>query len=100
MVLLRWFDASQAGAFGEELARYYDTELRTIAGSSAPKREDKHRKLLGRVLQRAEQFGKSNRPNMFQKAKMSNRLKWTLKELGHDDELIDRLVKEVLLALA
>ena len=99
-MLLRWFDAREAKAFGEELARYYDAELRSIGRASASKQDDKQRKLLGRVLQRTQQFAQQHRLNVYRKAKLSNRLKWTLKDLGYDDELIDRLVKEVLLALA
>ena len=99
-MLLRWFDAREAKAFGEELARYYDSEFRAIGKSSASKQEDKHRRLLGRLLQRAKQFAQQHPLNVYRKAKLSNRLKWTLKDLGYDDELIDRLVKEVLLALA
>ena len=37
MVLLGWFDAAQAGAFGEELARFCDSELRLIATASPGK---------------------------------------------------------------
>lgn len=99
-MLLRWFDAREAKAFGEELARYYDSEWRAIARASESKQEDKQRKLLARVLQRARQFASEHRLNVYRKAKLSNHLKWTLKDLGHDDELIDRLVKEIVLALA
>lgn len=100
MVLLRWFDAAQASAFGEELARYCDSELRAIAAASAGKREDKRRKLLARVLQRARDFAAAHPLNTYKKAKLSNRLKWTLKDLGHEDDFVDLLVKEIVLALA
>lgn len=99
-MLLRWFDAARASAFGEELARYCDSELRSIAEASPAKRDDKRRKLLARVLQRAAGFGAEHAPNTYQKAKLSNRLKWTLKDLGHDDEFVDRLVQEVVLAIS
>lgn len=98
-MLLRWFDAREAKAFGEELARYYDSEWRAIGRASASRQEDKQRRLLARVLQKARDFARGHRLNVYRKAKLSNQLKWTLKDLGHDDELIDRLVKEVVLAL-
>ncbi len=100
MVLLRWFDAGQASAFGEELARYCDSELRSIATASPGKREDRRRKLLARVLQRARDFAAAHPLNTYKKARLSNRLKWTLRDLGHEDDFVDLLVREVLLALA
>jgi hypothetical protein len=100
MVLLGWFDAAQASAFGDELARFCDSELRLIATASPGKREDRRRKLLGKVLQRAREFAAAHPLNTYKKAKLGNRLKWTLKDLGHDDEFVDLLVKEILLALA
>ena len=98
-MVLRWFNTGQARAFGEELARYYDEQARAIAASAAHKREGRYRRLLEQALQRARGFQREQALNMLQKARLSNRLKWTLKDLGYDDELVDRLVREVLLAM-
>lgn len=99
-MVLSWFDAGDAVAFGEELARYYDAEFQSIAKANARKQDDRRQKLIAKVLQRARDFGAAQGPNFYQKARLSNRVKWVLKDLGHDDALIDLLVKEVLLAMA
>ena len=99
-MLLRWLNAAESSAFGEDLARQFDAEYRSIALSSVAKREQKRRKLLARLLEQARSFGVSHRLGTYQKAKLGNKLKWTLTELGHEPDVIDQLVKAVILALA
>jgi hypothetical protein len=94
-----WFDAGEAIAFGEKLAEYYDQEWRVLEGKAAHKQEDKRSKLVAKVLQQAQLFGKAHKLNGYKMAKLGNAFKWKLIDLGHQKELIDLLTKDVLIAL-
>lgn len=99
-MLLSWFDARDAVAFGEAWARDYDADCRSVGKAAARKQDARHRKSLDRLLQRARDYRAASHPNLYKKAKLTNRIKWVLNDLGHDQETVDLLVKEVLLALA
>lgn len=94
-----WFDASEAEQFGNELAEFYDEKFRANTKAGSHKKEEKQKKLVDQVLLKARQYGATNKPNFFKKAKLGNAFKWKLKDLGYDDELVDLLTKDVLFAL-
>ncbi|MCZ2174126.1 MAG: hypothetical protein LC110_06295 [Burkholderiales bacterium] len=94
-----WFDASEAIAFGERLAEYYDQEWRALESKAAHKQEDKRNKLVAKVLQQAQQFGRTHKLNGYKMARLGNVFKWKLIDLGYQKELIDLLTKDVLIAL-
>lgn len=97
--MFSWFDAGEAIAFGERLAEYYDQEWRLLESKAAHKQEDKHSKLVAKVLQQAQVFGKARKLNAYKMAKLGNAFKWKLIDLGHQKESIDLLTKDVLIAL-
>ena len=99
-MVMSWFDARDAIAFGEAWARDYDEACRALGKAAERKQDTRYRKALDGLLRRARAYRDANRPNVYKKAKLTNRIKWVLRDLGHDHDAVDLLVKEVLLALA
>lgn len=99
-MLKNWFGTRESQEFGINLAESYSTEL-SIIDKKAEKSStlNKRAKLLIRLVLDAKQFGQANRLNFFQKAKLCNAFKWTLLGKGYDAEFVDKLTKEVILAL-
>lgn len=97
--MLNWFNTKEETAFGETLAEFIDQRLREIGKSGSQKQGDKHQTLISQVLLQAQQFRDSHRLNAYKKAKLGNAFKWKMKDLGHSDELIDQLTKDLLIVL-
>lgn len=98
---LSWFDASEAEAFGNALAEFYDQKFRAYgkAGSHPNRKMEKQQKLVSQILLQARQFRQGHRLNFYKKAKLGNAFRWKLKDLGHDVDLIDQMTKDLMLAL-
>lgn len=101
MLFKFFFNASQAEAFAKTLAaefmREYPVHLVQGGGKGGNK------KLIGAIQHlngKARQFNRQNRLGLYKKAKLSNTFKWALKEHGYDDDLIDELIKGMLIAMA
>lgn len=94
-----WFDASAAEAFGNELAEFYDAKFRANEKAKHQKKQEKQQKLIEQCLQKTRQFKASHKLNFYKKAKLGNAFRWKLKDMGHDEQLIELLTKDVLLAL-
>lgn len=94
------FNTASVSEFGKDLARNYAREVAMISETNKSKRERKHKKLLAKVLVQAKDFSASNKLNIYKKAKLGSAIKWTLKDLGYDDQIIDSLLQEIFIALA
>lgn len=93
-------NTASASEFGKYLAENYAHEFTRISETNKSKRDKKHKKLLADVLVQAKAFSASNKLNLYKKAKLGNAIKWTLKDLGYDDRIIDSLLKEIFIELA
>lgn len=98
--MLSWLDAREETLFGNHLAEYYDREVKKIDSRYTRKHKDKQGKLLASIINQARQYRLSHKLNIYKKAKLGNAFKWKLSDLGYDQEFIDILAKEVLLALS
>lgn len=98
-MIFSWFDAREAEEFGSGLAGFFDEKMREIEKSADRKHEEKRTKLVTQVMQQAQEFGKSHRLNLYKKAKLGNAFKWKLKDLGHDQTLIDLMTKDLMIVL-
>ncbi|MBU3735774.1 MAG: hypothetical protein FGM62_02245 [Methylobacterium sp.] len=96
-----FFNAAQAEAFAKTLAADFMRECPVHLVQGGGKGGNK--KLVAAIQHlngKARQFNRQNRPGLFKKAKLSNMFKWELKEHGYDDDLIDELIKGMLIAMA
>lgn len=98
-MIFSWFDAKGEAEFGTGLAESYDKKFREIERAADKKKEEKRLKLVANVLSDARQYAKTHKLNVYKKAQLGNAFKWKLKDLGHDEKLVDLLTKDVLLAL-
>lgn len=98
-MILGWFDASEAEAFGNELAEFYDARSRANEKFRNQKQAEKQQKLVEQCLQKARQFKTAHKLNFYKKARLGNAFKWKLRDMGHDKALVDLLTKDVMLAL-
>jgi len=91
--------AAEESAFGERLALEYDAGYKGLDRVSEHKLDIRHRKLVIGILNQASQYKATHRLNFYGKSKLLNAIKWRLKDLGHDDERIDLLLKEIILTM-
>lgn len=96
-----WFSTASASEFGTRIAQHYACELRLInSETNKSKREKKHKKLLANIMAQTKDFNAANKLNIYKKAKLGNAIKWTLKDLGYDEKIIDSLLKGIFIELA
>ena len=99
-MLKNWFDSSEAEEFGKNLAEMYSA-THSIIDRKKEKAStvNKRAKLLGKLTSVVRQFGQTHKLNFFKKAKLGNSFKWALLDKGYDADFVDKLTKEVILAL-
>ena len=96
---LSWFDATEAKAFGETLAQMLIE--RTPADDTIGKGRltKKHEAMLHQLERHVSKFRDEHTLNIYKKAQLGNRFKWTLKDKGYDDAYIDLLTNWLMLQL-
>lgn len=101
MLLKTLFNTSHVEEFAKSLASDFSARFPATQGREAKKGADKKlAAAIQHVNQRARQFNQEQKIGIYKKAKLSNTLKWELKELGYEDDLIDELIKGMLFAMA
>jgi tetratricopeptide (TPR) repeat protein len=101
MMLLEWFNASEAAKIGAELADQFAPQQATRAGThsiqSASKKQGDD---LHLILQRADRDVRGLRLNFYKKAKFANSFKWRLIENGVEPAIADGLTQSLILHLS
>ena len=98
-MILGWFNAKEAVAFGQSLAEFYDMQSKAILKAGDRKAAEKQQKLASQVLTKVQQFRAMHKLNAYQKAQFGNAFKWKLRDLGHDSQLVDSMTKDLMIAL-
>jgi hypothetical protein len=92
-----WFKVKAIDEFADsivaDLVKRYPPS--GVAGS-ARKATDRLRKAHDAIFARIENFARSQRLNIYKKARLGNRIKWALKEAGYPGDFIDTLTLELL----
>lgn len=101
MGLRQWFDVKEVDAFADSLV----TELRErypASGVELPARKaiERLRKSFGRMFARIDEFARMSRLNLYKKARLGNRVKWSLREAGYPDEFVDAFTRELVTHIA
>lgn len=95
-MVLAWFDAKEAKAFGADLAVFYLARVKTVAEDKTKKFiENKQRVLLDKLTHKIAIFRKSHKLNIYKKAQVVNVFKWHLLEAGFDAAYVDELTSWV-----
>ena len=99
-MLKNWFNASEAEKFGKNLAEMYSANHSIIEKKKQKASTvNKRAKLLGKLTSVVQQFGQMHSLNFYKKAKLGNAFKWALLDKGYEAGFVDKLTKEVILAL-
>jgi hypothetical protein len=98
-MMLSWFDAREASAFGTRLAEMLVE--RTPADGTVGRRmlTKKHEAMLHQLEQHVVRFKAEHKLNAYKKAKLGNVFKWTLREKGYDVEYVDQLTHWLMLKI-
>jgi len=100
--LLNWlFNSAPAEAFAKTLAADFAKKF-PPAASGAPTKDTKKKfyVALNELHHKARQFGMEHKIGVYRKAKLSNTLKWELKDMGYDGDMVDEIIKGMLIAMA
>lgn len=101
-ILLNWLlNSAPAEAFAKSLAADFAKKFPPIA-SEAPSKDSKKKfyDALNELHHKARQFGIEHKIGLYKKAKLSNTLKWELKDMGYDGDMVDEIIKGMLIAMA
>ncbi|KAB2928369.1 MAG: hypothetical protein F9K30_01290 [Dechloromonas sp.] len=97
-MISKWFDASEAKAFGISLAQ--DLLKQDISThSKGKKNKNKTHDALIKLLDRIATFKLQNKLNFYKKAKLGNAFKWTLIEGGYTPDDANKLTTSLLIKL-
>lgn len=90
---LAWFDAAAAQEFGSSLALFFVEKmpLNDIQKLDDKLFERKSKKTLAAMSTQIVEFRKRNKLNLYKRAQLSNKFKWTLKDQGYADAYVNEL---------
>lgn len=96
-MVLNWFDASEAKAFGTSLAHFYIERIPFDMVVGKSQSITKGQEVMSKIFQQMERFKLEHKLNIYKKAQLGNAFKWTLKDAGYDPVFADQLTKELML---
>src|ERR1700688_397685 len=94
--MLKWFNSQEVDKFSdwliaEIIKRYPPEGLDTDSKKSSQRLE----KRLDRLFQRIEAFAEKNVLNIFQRARLGNRVKWAMRDAGYPLPFSESFTHEV-----
>lgn len=98
-MLLKWFDAREATEFGATLAQLLIDRTPDTGTVGERMKSKKHIAMLHQLEQQVAKFKAGHKLNMYKKAQLGNRFKWTLRDKGYDTAYIDELTNWLMLKL-
>lgn len=100
-MIVKWFDASAAKRFGQEMAQLVATKSSALSpvgfAKSEKKLGKKHESALFLVEKKLGEFRKTNRLNVYTKAQLGSAFKYGLLDNGFDQEFAERTTTWLLL---
>jgi hypothetical protein len=94
--MLKWLRTKEVDAFADsvvgELTKRVPLNMLRKEGGKADKRFSRMNDVIS---DQARAFGQSQRPNVYQRARLGNRVKWALKDAGYPDPFVDAFVTEL-----
>lgn len=95
-----WFSAKEAQQFGADVVGIVVANMPPVNDGKKGKKDLlKRASIIDRLRADAYQFSKKNSLNVYKKAKFGATVKLRLVELGYEQEFIEALVKELLIAM-
>jgi len=91
--MLTWFDASAARDFGQSLAQFFISRIPLSSANTSNKKLVRKLDAVDQMYVQIEQFKRTNRLNIYKKAKLWSAFKEELLGAGYDPELVDQVVR-------
>ena len=91
-MILDWFNAKEAVAFGESLASEIALQMPLEAVQKKRRSEKKGFNALNGLVLRVRAFGLQTPLNIYKKAKFLNVIKWQLRGSGYDEPFINEVI--------
>lgn len=100
MAILNWFDTAEVDEFSRALAQDLIGRL-PPPSSGVGKRTTPERLQNTRdaIISRTKAFVRMHKINWYKKAHLGNTFKWELRDAGYDQQFVDAMTYDVLLAI-
>ena len=93
---LAWFDTTQVDGFADTIVAELLRRVPPGEISASDEKSDKRFRRMTEVLSdRARAFGMAQRPNVYKRARLGNRVKWALKEARYPQAFVDAFTYEL-----
>jgi hypothetical protein len=101
MKLLAWLDTASSNAFAREIAEEFTRNFQVGAGPASGKGTEQRLQHAIEVLgNRAAKFDRQSPLGWYRKARFMSTISDCLREKGHDEQLVDRAVYDVVMRMA
>ena len=92
-----WFDTKHVDAFAQEVL---DDLVKRVPPATLPldygkKTGERLHRMTEAMSNRLRAFAAASRPNFYQRARLGNRVKWSMKEAGYPDPFVEAFTYEV-----
>jgi hypothetical protein len=100
MAILTWFDTSEVDEFARALAQDLIGRLPVNQPENGKKTTpERLRNTRDAILSRTAAFARTHNINWYKKAHLGNTFKWELRSAGYDQQFIDAMTYDVLVAI-
>ena len=96
---IKWFDASDAEKFGQDLAQFFIQRIPLATEKGKSKNLAKQLEVVDKMYLKIEQFKLNNKLNVFKKAKLGSAFKFELLNAGYEPAFVDKVTKGIMLKL-
>jgi len=98
-MLIKWFDATAAVAFGEHMAAEVARIVPLDASRATRKSANKKLEKFQRAIMHASDLRAQGRLNIYTKARCANTLRWSLLDKGYPKPFVEEVVRLVITRL-
>lgn len=100
-MILDWFDTREVDALADRLARDLVKRVPpSNVDAHGNKAEANRMKTRETILRQIRDFASKHRLNIYKKARLANRFKWSLRDAGYRRALVDEMAYELATLLA
>jgi hypothetical protein len=99
MFILTWFDTKEVDDFARTLAADLIGRFPPPPGPAKKTTPERMRNTHDAIVSRAAAFAREHKINWFKKAHLGNTFKWALLDAGYDQEFVDIMTHDLLLAI-
>ena len=100
MAILTWFDTNEVDEFARALAQDLIGRLPALdLGNAKKTTPERLRNTREAILSRTAAFARTHNVNWYKKAHLGNTFKWELRGAGYEQQFIDAMTYDVLVAI-